>query len=172
MKKNILITGHPGCGKTTLVEKVVNGIKIPVTGFVTREIRERGRRVGFSLETLEGKRATLSHVDIQSKVRVGKYGVDLQALENIAVPSLHPGSADIVVVIDEIGKMECFSPLFRRAVLSVLDSSNPVFASIAEKGGPFIRSIKDRRDVELFRVLTVNRDSLAVSIIDRIRDLS
>jgi nucleoside-triphosphatase len=48
-KRNILITGPPGCGKSTLIEKIVNRIERPVTGFFTREIKKEGRRVGYSV---------------------------------------------------------------------------------------------------------------------------
>jgi nucleoside-triphosphatase len=84
--RNILITGSPGCGKSTLIEKVVLELHAPVTGFVTREIRERGVRVGFSIDTHDGKSGTLAHVDIESPLRVGKYGVAIQVLEELAVP--------------------------------------------------------------------------------------
>lgn len=169
MKKNILITGLPGCGKTTLIEKVAAGIDMPVAGFLTREIRQRGKRVGFSMETFDGNKGALAHTDIRSQVRVGRYGVNLEAIETIAVPSFDTGEADVLVVIDEIGKMECYSPLFRKAVLNALDSPNPVLASIAEKGSPFIEGIKAREDVELHRILTANRDFLAVIIVDAVK---
>jgi nucleoside-triphosphatase THEP1 len=171
MKKNILVTGLPGCGKTTLIEKVAAGIGIPVAGFLTREIREKGKRVGFWVETFDGKKGTLAHINDQSQVRIGKYGVDLQVLEAIAVPSFHAGSSEVLVVVDEIGKMECFSLLFRKAVLSVLDSPNPVLASIAERGDPFMEGIKSRKDVEVHKILASNRDLLVVSILDEIRDI-
>jgi len=170
MKKNVLLTGRPGCGKTTLIEKIATGIRIPVAGFLTREIRERGKRVGFLVETFDGQKGTLAHVNVQSRVRVGKYGVDMQVLEVLAVPSFHSDSADVLVVVDEIGKMECFSPLFRGAVLSALDSPNPVLASIAERGDAFMEGIKSRSDIEVHKILTSNRDLLGVSIVDGIRD--
>jgi nucleoside-triphosphatase THEP1 len=43
--KNILLTGPPRCGKSTVIERLVRQIKRPVTGFFTREIREEGKRV-------------------------------------------------------------------------------------------------------------------------------
>jgi len=68
------------------------------------------------------------------------------------------------VVIDEIGKMECFSPLFRETLLKVLDSENPVIGSIALKGTVFIEKIKQRRDVLLVTVSEKNRDSLVADL--------
>jgi nucleoside-triphosphatase THEP1 len=88
MKKNILITGPPGCGKSTLIEKVVNRIEKPVTGFFTREIKEEGRRVGFSINTLDGREGILAHQNIKSRFRVGKYGVNLKDIDSVAVPAM------------------------------------------------------------------------------------
>jgi len=163
MSKNILVTGPPRCGKSTLIERVVGRIHKPMTGFFTREIRERGQRVGFSITTLDGKMGVLAHQDMRGRYKVGKYGVNLDDIDEIAVPSMIPAQADDIVVIDEIGKMECFSPLFCRTLLRTLDSENPVIGSIAQKGGTFIQQIKERGDVSLVQVTERNRDELVDS---------
>jgi hypothetical protein len=97
MTKNILVTGPPGCGKSTLIEKVVAIIQAPVAGFFTREIREKGKRVGFSVASFDGRKGILAHVGMKSGPRVGKYGVSIGVFEDIAIPSLHAGSPDILV---------------------------------------------------------------------------
>ena len=104
--KNILITGPPRCGKSTLIERLVRGLKGPMTGFFTREIREGDRRVGFSIPTIDGQEGVLAHTRIKGRVRVGRYGVNLADIEQVAVPAMMPTTADEWVVIDEIGKME------------------------------------------------------------------
>ena len=162
--KNILITGPPRCGKSTLIEKLIPQIEKPLTGFFTREMREGGKRVGFSIITLDGKEGVLGHKDIKSRVRVGKYGIDLEAIDRIAVPSMIPSKPEQIVIIDEVGKMECFSSLFRETLNQALDSPNTVIGSIAFKGNPFIERIKKRPDVLLVMVDEKNRDSLADSL--------
>jgi nucleoside-triphosphatase THEP1 len=164
-RKNILITGPPRSGKSTLIEKLVNRIGRPVRGFFTREIREKGRRVGFSVITLDGKEGILAHENTKSPLKVGKYGVRIQDLDQIAVPAMIPSSPDEIVIIDEIGKMECLSPLFRKTLIETLDSRNPVIGSVALKGGPFIEKIKEREDVHLIFMSEKNRDSLAVDLL-------
>ena len=159
-RKNILFTGIPGCGKSTLIEKIVAGTKRPATGFFTREIREKGRRVGFSINTLDGKQGVLAHQNIKSKFKVGKYGVNIQEIDSVAVPAMHTDNENLIVVVDEIGKMECFSPLFKDTVSRVLNSKNPVLGSIALSGGPFITKIKRRDDILIVEVTKDNRDSL------------
>jgi nucleoside-triphosphatase THEP1 len=166
--KNILLTGPPRCGKSTLVEKLVRRLDRPLTGFFTRELREKGRRVGFSITTLDGKEGILAHENSKSQKRVGKYGVNAGDLARIAVPSMIPSRADQIVVIDEIGKMECLSPLFRETLASVLDSENLVIGSIAQKGDAFIEKIKERKDVLLVIVSEKNRDSLVLFLLEQI----
>ena len=155
--KNILVTGPPRCGKSTLIEKLIVGIEKPMTGFFTREIREKGRRTGFSIMTLDGKRGVLAHENIKSRFRVGKYGVNLEDIDHIAVPSMLPAKPDEIVVIDEIGKMECFSSQFRQALMKILDSDQRVIGSIAQKGDRFIQTIKARDDVLLVDLSEKNR---------------
>ena len=159
-RKNILFTGPPRCGKSTLIHKIVQKINIPATGFFTREILEKGRRVGFSINTLDQKKGVLAHERIKSRWRVGKYGVNLSDINRIAVPSMMPATSDELVVIDEIGKMECFSKLFKKTLEGVLDSNRPVIGSIAMKGDRFIQKIKERSDVLLVTVTPQNRDEL------------
>jgi len=163
---NILFTGSPGCGKTSLIEKIAKQIQRPVTGFLTREIRQKGRRVGFAICTLDGREGVLAHEVMQSAVRVGRYGVNLEDVERIAVPSMVPPGDDRWVIIDEIGKMECLSQLFRDTLLEVLDAPNGVIASIALRGDAFVESIKRRSDVHLLLVTKENRDALAGSALD------
>jgi nucleoside-triphosphatase len=166
VQKNILLTGPPGCGKSTIIEKIVQRINLPCTGFFTREMREKGRRVGFSIATLlDGRRGIMAHIDIQSRYRVGKYGVDLQSIDTIAVPSMVAENDNVVVVVDEIGKMECFSAMFRQSLLRVLESPNTVVGSIALKGDAFINAIKKRPDSRLISVSEKNRDVLAEEVL-------
>ena len=111
---NILLTGPPGIGKSTLIRMVCDALgERNVAGFSTCEIRQDGKRQGFELVGLDGQTALLSHVDVKSPFRVGKYGVDVGQFERFlkTIDYLEPGIE--VLVIDEIGKMECFSALFR-----------------------------------------------------------
>ena len=159
----ILLEGRPGSGKTTLARRLVAGLRerdIPVTGFTTEELRERGRRVGFAIETVDGERGTLAHVDFAGPPRVGKYGVDLDALERLAIPALRaPPRA--LVVIDELGKMELASEPFRAAVDELFASPADVVATVHVFRHPFTDALKARADVERLRVTAANRDDLA-----------
>jgi nucleoside-triphosphatase len=170
--KNILLTGPPRCGKSTVIEKLIKQIHEPIIGFFTREIKENGRRAGFSIITLDGREGVLAHEESKSRVRVGKYGVNIDELDRIAVSAMIPSRKDQIVVIDEIGKMECYSPLFRERLIKTLDSANSVIGSIAQKGSPFIEKIKERKDVLLVSVSEENRDSLAAYLLEQIPEAS
>ena len=169
--KNLLVTGPPGCGKSTVVEAVVARIRRPVTGFFTREIRERGIRRGFEIVTLDGKEGILARDDFRGSIRVGKYTVNLDDLERIAVPSMISSKRDQIVVIDEIGKMECYSSLFREALVRALDSPNLVVGSMSLKGGQFIQRIRSRLDLDLYVVSESNRDALPDILVQRLPEI-
>jgi nucleoside-triphosphatase THEP1 len=156
--KNILFTGPPGCGKSTFIEKIVKRSPSSKTGFFTREIREKGIRVGFSIKTLDGKQGVLAHKEIESPFKVGQYGVNVDDINRVAVPSMIPAKEDQMIVIDEIGKMECFSISFKETLVRVLESKNPILGTIALKGDPFMAKIKKRKDVHLIRITEKNRD--------------
>jgi len=161
MPANLLLTGRPGVGKTTLVRRVLEELNdVPATGFYTAEIRSGGRRLGFHVVTLDGQEAVLAHVEIPGKRRVSRYGVDVATFERVALPSLIPGPPTHLIMIDEIGKMECFSRAFREAVLRALDADTPVLATIALRGDRFIEGLKAREDVELVEITPANRDDL------------
>ncbi|MCX8127048.1 MAG: AAA family ATPase, partial [Dehalococcoidia bacterium] len=97
--KAILITGKPGCGKTTLLRRAVAESGVAAGGFYTEEVREHGERQGFRIVTLDGRSAVLSYVGIRSPYRVGRYGVDLVALESVAVPAIYGAIAWSEVVV-------------------------------------------------------------------------
>jgi nucleoside-triphosphatase len=160
--KNILLTGLPGCGKTTVVRRLVEILNSTrLAGFYTDEVREHGHRVGFTAVGLGGQTATLAHVDFHGPHRVARYGVDVESFEAIVEAELNRQPGDVgAVVIDEIGKMECMSPVFVEAVTRILDSPVRVLATVAAKGGGFIAGVKARPDIEIVTVTAANRDRL------------
>ena len=169
MIRKVLLTGRPGYGKTTLIKRVVNKLGRPAGGFYTEEIRERGQRVGFKIITLDCKEAVFARVDFKTPERLGKYGLDLSALETIAVAALRAAvRARQLVVIDEIGPMEIRSTTFRDAVNEVLDSRAPVLATITARSFPLTDAIKKRPDVTMIEVRPNNRDQLVTELSDRL----
>jgi nucleoside-triphosphatase len=172
MPRHILLTGAPGCGKTTLVRRIIEQLRdLRLAGFFTQEGRGGdGRRVGFEAISLNGRSTMLVSVRSASKMRVSKYGVELSDFEQLVDAELNRDPHDVdVFVIDEIGKMECFSPLFVDLVGSRLAGDTPVLATVAMKGRGFISAEKERQGIELKTVNSANRDGLAAIVADRLR---
>ena len=168
----VLVTGLPGCGKTTLMRRAVAELGVPAAGFYTEEIRSAGRREGFALVTLDGRRATLASVRIRGPHRVSRYGVDVQALESVGLPALEEAAAGAkLLVVDEIGKMELFSPRFREAVLRALDAGGPVLASIMLSSHPFADALKARDDIRLIRLTPETRDRVLGEVVSALREM-
>lgn len=164
IKKNIFLTGAPSSGKTTVIKKITACLRSKAKGFYTEEERIGGKRVGFVLNTLDGRKAYLAHQDIDSPYHIRRYKVSVENVESVAVPSIEPKD-DYIIILDEIGKMECFSERFKEAVLKVLNSPNIVVGTITYGGDDFIMSIKNRDDIEIYEVTLENRDSLPDQIL-------
>ena len=101
----VLLTGPPGCGKTTVGRKVAGILGGRAAGFFTEEVRDAmGSRTGFRVESIDGRTGELSGKRAGPGPRVGAYVVDVRSFESVALPSL-AGEAGKVFLIDEIGKM-------------------------------------------------------------------
>ncbi len=157
----LLLTGVPGVGKTTLIRNVARDLPVgSLRGFYTQEMREHGRRTGFRLITFHGEEGVMAHIDFPHSAQVGKYPVDVAAVDRLTEAALRPAPETTVYVVDEIGKMECLSRRFVIALRSLLASGNPVLATVARKGGGLIGEVKERDDVQIWEVTHANRDDL------------
>ena len=161
MPQVYLLTGKPGCGKTSLIKQAMTGLQTRAGGFYTEEIRSQGARLGFRLVTLEGKQAVLAHIDIKSRYRVSKYGVDIGSLEGVGVPALYEAAEQqALVVIDEIGKMELFSTGFREAVQQIINQGQRVLGTIMLNPNPWADAIKRLPQVKLITVTRENHQQV------------
>lgn len=159
--KHLLITGKPGVGKTTLIREIAQRLKnYDPVGFYTQEIRVNGHRQGFRLVSLNGRSGILSHVKQQGPYRVGRYGVDLTGFERFLTGLDLCHSPSHLVILDEIGKMECLSNQFTTEMETLLNSSKLIIATIALKAEGFIKQVKQRPDCRLISVTLENRDNL------------
>ncbi|XP_034041410.1 cancer-related nucleoside-triphosphatase isoform X2 [Thalassophryne amazonica] len=185
MFKHVFLTGPPGVGKTTLVQKACEALVssgVGVEGFYTEEVREGGRRVGFDVVTMTGERGHLSRIrngasQGHREYTVGQYVVDLPSFENVALPlfkNAAEGASGKVFVIDEIGKMELFSQSFIRAVRQTLDSSVcTILGTIPiPKGKPLglVEEVRNRKDVKVFTVSKENRNIILQEILAALQE--
>ena len=172
-KKNLLLTGQPGIGKTTLVRNLYQQLtEFRVAGFFTSEIRENGIRKGFHISSFDGHERILAHKDYPARQKVGSYGVDLPALEEILFRLENLKPPPDIWLIDEIGKMESLSPGFRKFIEQLLADSIPLTATISISAAGWIARIRQRLDVQLFQVNESNRDRLSLEIADLLRKIN
>ncbi len=171
----ILLTGPPGIGKTTVVERVRShfssqGFKIG--GFSSSEVREGGQRKGFKITDLTtGKEGWLSRKDAGAGPRVGLYRVIAEDLEEFGVASLERAIEDPVdlILIDEIGPMEMTSITFRRTVTKVLSAGKPVMATV-RLGSHYPEVDRVREDCVQFEITLDTRDSIYRKLLEQLRN--
>ena len=166
MGQALLLTGQPGVGKTTVIKQVVQALGTPAGGFYTEELRGPGGRQGFRLVTLDGQTAILAHVNIRGRRRVGRYGVDVEALDRVGVAAIKQALAlQQIVVIDEVGKMELFSSLFQAAVLQAISSPCLVIATVMRKSHVWVNALQAMPQVTLWEVTLANRSGLPARVL-------
>jgi nucleoside-triphosphatase len=150
-------------GKTTLIKHAAEILGERAGGFYTEEIKGEGvrGREGFSIVTLDGKKGVLAKVGFQSPFNVGLYGVNIKDLEEVGVNSITQAiKSKDWILIDEIGKMEEFSEKFKEAVLTALNSSRRLLATIREKDSNYTAAIKSRQDVNIIRLTVPDREQI------------
>ncbi len=161
-RANTLLTGTPGVGKTTLIRSVLGRISVRAGGFFTGEIRERGQRVGFAIQSLSGDEGILAHVALRSGPKVGRYKVNVPDIERVGIRALEDALNEAeLIVCDEIGRMEMYCPAFCELLEKCLDAPKPVLGTIQARRHEFLDRIRQRRDVDLV-VVTVNNRNLLV----------
>lgn len=170
----IILTGRPGVGKTTVVSKVVQGLRetgIKVGGMMSYEAREGGVRTGFVIEDLKtGLRGIMASVNHTSGPRVGKYGVKVGEIERVGVKAIENALlTEEVVVIDEVGPMELFSKAFKYIVVKAFSSDKGVLATVHYR--TFTNHFERRTlslEGKVFTVTVGNRDLLPRIVLEEL----
>lgn len=166
----ILLTGRPGVGKTTIIKRVVESLGVEnCAGFYTEEVREGGRRLGFDVVTIGGRRAVLARVGSRAP-RVGRYAVDVTSFERSGVAELEDalmGDDGRIPIIDEVGKMELLSARFRDLLEGAFAPKNrrAVLGTVMAGRHPLVDSIRARRDVKVLEVTPDNREGLPAALV-------
>jgi len=169
IKARVAITGRPGVGKSTLIRRVVARLHkegVTVGGMLTEEVRVCGHRVGFALTDLAAdETVTLAHIHAKNGPTLGKYTVDLTALERVGVAAIRRSLvACDLTVIDEIAPMELLSASFVPVVEDALSSNRALLiATHAHVSHPIAHRV--RQDLTLYRVKMSNRDRLVEDIV-------
>lgn len=169
------LTGAPGVGKTTLIKRLAEAVaNCSLGGFYTEEIRRDGAREGFRLANFRGDTAVMAHVEFPKRYRVGRYGVNVAAIDAIAGAALSAALPVDLYLIDEVGKMECMSEVFVHALRALLNEPTTVIGTISQAGGGLVAELKQRPGSTLWEVTRENRDGLPIDVLawldqDRVR---
>jgi nucleoside-triphosphatase len=161
---NILIRGKPGCGKSTLIQKLITLMQQKgkqIGGISTPELRE-GQRVGFEIVDMRtGERGILAHKNQPNGPRVSQYKVNLSDLDNIGVKGIKKALEKKVdfIIIDEIGKMELVSSAFQEMVWEALESQK-VLGTIGQILHPFVTKVYNRTDLKLYILTPQTREQI------------
>ncbi len=166
------ITGLPNAGKTYALQSIIGMLQqdeeLKIGGMIDEPIVEGRHRVGFSVRDLvSGKTETFAHVDYESKIMVGKIGVDLTKFESVAIDAIKSACelCDIIV-IDEVGKMEVESQAFVDTVRDALDVDKPMIITLHKKSrNPLLQEIRRRDDVRILEVTPTNRNLLPYKVV-------
>ncbi|MFN7161268.1 MAG: nucleoside-triphosphatase [Candidatus Gracilibacteria bacterium] len=162
MRKNIIITGLPGTGKSTFIKKIISEYPNS-TGFTTNEIREDGERTGFEIETSKSEKALLASTHFKTLFKVSKYYVAIDELNRIIPCVAHFKNSDLLY-LDEIGQMQLFSISFiNDLVLKYFAAPNTTIMTLSKVfEDPIITMIKERRDIILIEVTKENREEMLI----------
>ncbi|MEM0493437.1 MAG: NTPase [Candidatus Thermoplasmatota archaeon] len=166
------ITGMPSVGKTKTLLKIIEKLEktgYKVEGMITEPIIENKKRVGFYvIDWLTKEKEVFAHFNIDTKDRVGKYGVNINALERVGVPAIEKAINDEtvnIIIIDEIGKMEMLSERFCEVVIEAMDSDKPILVTLHKKSrSPLLQDVRRRDDIRILEVTPVNRNLLPYKI--------
>ena len=165
------ITGLPTVGKTEALIKIATRLEkdFVVGGMITKTIEENGERIGFKV--IDWRRHTekiFAHINLDSIHRLGRYNIDLKALEEIGVTAIEESVKDEkveIIVIDEVGKMELLSKKFRKAVKDALDSDKPVLLTLHKKSrDSLLQDIRNMDNVRILEITPINRNLLPYKI--------
>ena len=177
------ITGLPRSGKSAVMEKVLEMLveertreinvrgnptgKPIVGGLRTEPILENGERLGYKvINIITEEEGVIAHKTFDSRLRVLGYGLDLKALEEVAIPAINYAKEECeVLVIDEIGKFSVESEGFVNCVRSALQVDKPTLLTLHKKSRhPLLQDIRRRDDGRILEVTPVNRALLPYKI--------
>lgn len=174
MTDDLLVTGPPRSGKTTVVQRVRDRLDSQghhAGGVYCPELTAGGDRVGFEIvDAMTGDARVLAHVDRAEGPQVGKYRVNVANVDRVCAAAFERAFAEAdFLLVDEIAPMEVYSEAFVRQVRRALDAELPLLAAIHFRSTEgFIGEIKDRDDTELFEVTETTRDELPARLTERI----
>lgn len=172
MRNIVLLSGEPRVGKTTTLKKIIQMIgECNCIGFYTEEVRNEFDRVGFDCVSLDGKRQRIADVNLQSDIRMGRYGIDIVAFEDFVLQAISNfSSTSKIIIIDEIGPIQFLSTKFKQQINNILTGPNCVIGTIFYNKHPDIDEIKTIPGIKIYSMTSENRNTILESVFHEIQD--
>ena len=132
-------------------------------------MRQGAHRVGFRIAPHCGRERIMAHVDRGGAPRVGRYGVDVQAIDRAAQELLALDPQIEIYLVDEIGKMECHSDEFVRHMRALFDSEKTIVATLGHNTHGFMAAVRHRSDAQRWEVTRSNRETMVERVLAWLR---
>ena len=163
-----VIVGEPGVGKSSLVQRVVQELSLPVWGLETRKgdtLDEATRGFPVYLQHLsgygqEGQRQLVAYCNKK------QLAVHKEAFDACAQLLLQPVPAGHLVLLDELGILERVSQDFCTAVLAVLNRNLVGIIAVKHKDSSFLNQVRGHQHCRCFRLSEENREELFLQVLD------
>jgi len=165
----ILLSGKPGVGKSTIIEKFITDYNGLMSWVVTKEIRDsKGKRVGFKAINFLNEEGIISHkFNIQSNIIIGANRVDLLKIDQLFTRTLSSshGNSNDLTIIDEIGPIQLLSKKFIQQLDRLFTSGSNLLTTIHFNDNRVEKYKKNPKTI-LFEVSEENREILPVVLLD------
>lgn len=165
--KHILICGSPGCGKSTLIKKILLKVKTTVSGYITVKESALENENGEPVYLYPcGKPYMVGEGILLGYSKNRQLFPDKDAFDRAAkeIPELAAGGG--LIVADEIGRMESVSEDFMGAVLKLLDGDVTVIAAVKNKDTEFLNKVRNHPNCRCFYINEENRNELYEEVRD------
>jgi nucleoside-triphosphatase THEP1 len=159
---NILLTGQPLAGKSTLIKHLTGVAHAAFWVVAERSFDEQGTCDGFIATTSTGLTGRFdTREDVVPDTPMGNHHVDVAAVDRLFTAPINEAldQGYEVLIIDEIGRLQRESAAFIAAVARALDARATVLATIRQ-GDDWTAAYTTRPDVINLTLTTDNRDEL------------
>jgi len=173
MTKHIVLYGDRQVGKSTLVDKLVSDVKVPLYGFITKAFPNPDTGINqihmFRPGDHERIPTPSNHLADCDSVQPFSAPAGFESFGVQFLKEVQPGG---IVILDELGFLEANAPVFCDLVLNLLDGDIPLLA--VTKNGfnnvPFLNAVRKHPRVDLIAVDRENRDELFLQLRPVIED--